>query len=137
MESNKRQENLIMGKIIYISGKIGERIISDSTREKFEKVERQLKEQGHYTVNPTAGRWQQVLEGAWGRKCAENWDAKMTFYAYALASDMKRIASCDAIYMLPDFMESKGAKAEHAFAIAIGLEVIYDEELYNNGTLRR
>ena len=113
-----------MGKIIYISGKIDEKVISDATREKFEKAERLLKEQGHYTFNPTAGRWQQVLEIAWGRKCAENWDTKMTFYAHA-------------IYMLPDFLQSPGAKAEHAFAIAIGLEIIYDEELYNQGILRR
>lgn len=126
-----------MGKIIYISGKIGEKVISDATREKFEKVERFLKEQGHYTINPTAGRWQQALEIAYGRKCAENWDTKMTFYAYALASDLKKLAACDAIYMLPDFLQSPGAKAEHAFAIAIGLEIIYDEELYNQGILRR
>ena len=126
-----------MGKIIYISGKIGEKVISDATREKFEKAERLLKEQGHYTVNPTAGRWQQVLEIAWGRKCAENWDAKMTFYAHALIRDLEKLAACDAIYMLPDFLLSPGAKAEHAFAIAIGLEIIYDEELYNQGILRR
>jgi len=122
---------------VYISGKISEDIISDATREKFKKVERLLKEQRYSVVNPTGERWQNTLTAAWRRKIAENWNPEQTFYAYALVSDMEIIATCDAIYMLPDFLQSKGAKAEHAFAIAIGLEVIYDEELYNNGTLRR
>lgn len=126
-----------MAKKIYISGKIGEMNISISTLEKFAKAEQMLKEQGHSVVNPTDGRWQQVLMGAYSRLCAENWNFGMSRYAYVLVRDLKKLATCDAIYMLPDFLQSPGAKAEHAFAIAIGLEIIYDEELYNQGILRR
>ena len=61
----------------------------------------------------------------------------MKFYAYALLRDMMVLATCDAIYMLPDFLDSKGAKAEHAFAVATGKKVYYAEELFANGTLRR
>ena len=38
------------------------------------------------------------------------------------------LASCDAIYMLRGWQDSKGATAEHAVAKWIGLEIIYQGE---------
>jgi hypothetical protein len=44
-----------------------------------------------------------------------------------LAWDLNIICSeCDAVYMLPGWENSKGARAEHATAIALGLQVIYE-----------
>ncbi len=33
---------------------------------------------------------------------------------------------CDAIYMLPGWENSKGARAEHATAVALGLQILYE-----------
>lgn len=35
------------------------------------------------------------------------------------------LVDCDAIYMLRGWRESKGARAEHAVAVWIGLEIMY------------
>ena len=39
--------------------------------------------------------------------------------------DIKLITDCDAIYMLSNYQDSKGALAEREVAIRLGLEVIY------------
>lgn len=36
------------------------------------------------------------------------------------------VSVCDAIYMLPDWERSKGAKMEHEAAVRMGLEVFYE-----------
>ena len=42
-----------MKKKVYISGKIGEEVLSKATREKFAKAEKWLKAQGYAVFNPT------------------------------------------------------------------------------------
>ena len=42
-----------MRKKVYISGKIGEEVLSDATREKFAKAEALLKSKGYDVFNPT------------------------------------------------------------------------------------
>ena len=37
---------------------------------------------------------------------------------------------CDAIFMLSDYKDSPGARAELAFAQAIGMEVVYQDGLF-------
>ena len=121
---------------IYISGKIGERVISPATRKKFMRYHKMISDYGHTAFNPTSPGWQEYIQ-TWlkGRK---NYLEKkgISDYAEVLRMDITRLTECDAIYMLPDFIESPGAKAEHAFAIACGKQVFYDEELYRDGTLR-
>ena len=73
---------------VYISGKIGEEVLSEATRQKFARAEELLQARGFETFNPTTSGL------------------------------------------------GKGAKAEYAFAIAIGLQVYYADELYHDGTLR-
>lgn len=114
---------------IYISGKIGEEVISEATRQKFARAELMLRQKGFEVFNPT--------RSGLGVQAVENAERNgTTFYKEILLLDLHQLAFCDAIYMLSDFLDSKGAKAEHAFAIAIGLQVYYDDELFRDGTLR-
>lgn len=46
-------------------------------------------------------------------------------YKDYLASDIIKLTVCDAIFMCRGWNESKGCLAEHAFAEAIGLEILY------------
>lgn len=122
---------------VYISGKIGEKVISEATRRKFNIIQEALAFEGRDVFNPTDTEWYESLEKQFpiDRASQPNGD-KVSFYAYALLRDLMVLATCDAIYMLPDFLDSPGAKAEYAFAIASGLKVYYDDELYRDGTLR-
>lgn len=121
---------------IYISGKIGEKVISEATRQKFVKVQTMLEEQGHQVFNPTSEDWQKYLR-TWMKDHEEFLKKReISEYTETLRLDLCRISECDAIYMLPDFIDSPGAKSEHAFAIACKKQVYYDDELYRDGTLR-
>ena len=55
------------------------------------------------------------------------WDEQtpLSTIASTLLADL---SSCDAIYMLRGWEQSKGATAEHAVAKWIGLEIIYQGE---------
>lgn len=122
--------------LVYISGKIGEKVISAATRKKFENVQKMLEAHGHQVFNPTSDEWQKYLR-TW-MKGHETYlkNHKISEYAETLRLDIGTLNECDAIYMLPDFIDSPGAKAEHAFAIASKIHVYYDDELYRDGTLR-
>ncbi len=56
------------------------------------------------------------------------------FYRLCLFEDIRALSTCDAICLLPDWRDSPGAKAELAFAKAIGIEV---HELTEYGELAR
>ena len=120
---------------VYISGKIGEKIISEATRRKFAKAEEVLKAKGFDVFNPCSEEWEEHLR----KRHVE--DSKVyqpymeegrmpDFYTYALLRDQMALATKDAICLLPDWKDSPGAKAELAFAHAIGLKV-YELTLYD------
>lgn len=48
-------------------------------------------------------------------------------YAEALMFDLSVVSHCDAVYMLSNWEESKGAAVEKAFAEALGKEVLYEK----------
>lgn len=106
-----------MSKIVYISGKIGEEVLSEATREKFAKAEKWLKAQGYDVFNPTTSGLGKAAEQA-AKKYAT------TFYKEILLYDLMALKRCDAIYMLPDWKHSPGALVEYFYAKAVGLEVI-------------
>ena len=100
-----------MSKKVYISGKIGEEVLSEATRKKFASAEKFLK-----VFNPTTSGYGKIAENT----------AKAngtTFYREILLLDIMALQQCDIICLLPDWDESPGAKAELYFAEAIGLKV--------------
>lgn len=42
-----------------------------------------------------------------------------------MRADIARLVTCDAIYMLPGWKQSRGARIEHSLAVGLGLEVTY------------
>lgn len=135
---------------VYISGKIGEEVISEATRQKFARAEEMLRAKGYRTLNPTDSFCQHRLKECFDKDCMDDGRGGVVLlprhflnkrggglhYDDILAQCLLWLKACDAIYMLPDFLDSKGAKAEYAFAIATGKQVYYDEELFRDGTLR-
>lgn len=117
---------------VYISGKIGEEVISDATRAKFAKAEEELKARGYDVFNPCDERWQRVLKEGYEIQFFDREKTipanSISFYAYALLRDQMVMTTKDAVYFLEDWINSKGAKSEHQFAAAIGLEIIYEFE---------
>ena len=92
----------------YISGEMDGK---PEDKERFKKAEDTLNALGIETVNPA-----EIFK-----------DDKLLGYAGVLLFDMWMISGCNAIYMLPDWKESRRARAEKAFAEAIGLCVMYDK----------
>lgn len=74
----------------------------------FHAAAKQLRDAGHFVFNPAEGS---PLDGTI-RQC--------------MAIDVAWIcAFADAIALLPGWQASKGATAEHALAVALGLEVMH------------
>ena len=119
---------------VYISGKIGEEVISEATRQKFAKAQKELESKGHEVFNPTSEEWQNHLMHGYGADIQQRIapsGGPISKYAYFLLRDQMTLATKDAIYMLKDWTKSFGARAEREFALANGIEVIYEEEFYD------
>lgn len=105
-----------MRKKVYISGKIGEDVLTDATLEKFAKAEEYIKAKGYKVFNPTTSGLGKMAD-AYAKACGTN------FYTEILLLDIMELKKCDIICLLPDWAESPGAQAEYFFALAIGLKV--------------
>lgn len=106
-----------MKELVYISGKIGEEVLSEATRQKFVKAEKALHELGYDVFNPTRSGLGATAEVLAIEKGTD-------FYREILLLDLDMLAKCDAIYMMPDWTDSPGAKVEKAYAEAIGIKVL-------------
>ena len=82
--------------------------------EKFSNAEEYLEKLGFDVVNPSTV------------------DSDIIPYNDLLWADLRILMSCDAIYMLDNWKNSKGAKAEYYFADAIGLEILFENEVITN-----
>lgn len=102
---------------IYISGKIGTDTISDEIRDKFNVVAAIIENCGHEVVNPVDPLHQNIG----GSYLSSDIDDPYTRH---LLYDLALISRCDAIFLLPDWQDSPGAKAELSFAAAIGKQII-------------
>lgn len=121
-----------MGKI-YISGKMGEKSLSEATRDKFAQAEERLKAEGWDPINPATDEYQDFMQGVLA-EAFEDWEdsdieGEWNEYAEMLMHDLRIISLCDAIYMLADWKQSPGATAEHAYAKALGKEIRYEVEV--------
>ncbi|WP_097026159.1 DUF4406 domain-containing protein [Clostridium peptidivorans] len=92
---------------IYIAGKITG---LKNYKENFYKVEKQLKEKGHLCMNPSI-----LPEGF-------PWEIYMQI-CYTM------IDACDAVYMLNNWTDSKGANLEFEYAKAKNKEIIYEQSV--------
>ena len=93
---------------IYISGKITD--IEKEAPALFKQAECALKEKGYDTVNPIT----------------LNHDHDKSWQNF-MREDVKAMLDCDSIYMMSNWVNSKGAKIEREIAIYLGLKVIYEE----------
>lgn len=92
---------------IYISGKITG--IENEARDRFARAERMLSEMGFDVVNPMT----------------INHDHDKSWFSY-MREDVKAMCCCDAIFMLSNWQDSRGATIEHDIAIKLGLEPKYE-----------
>ena len=91
---------------VYISGKIAG-LPAEAARRKFRRTARELEAWGCVAVNPFEN----------GLPADASWEEHM-------AADLVMLAECDAIYMLEDWEESKGARLERCFAERLGIAQI-------------
>ncbi len=115
---------------VYISGKIGEEVISDATRLKFARAEEMLRANGYDVFNPTDERWQAALRRDYEKEKLSPGNLILkgkfpTFYAYALLRDLMVLATKDAVYFLDDWEASNGANTELSFAMATGIRRLW------------
>ncbi len=104
---------------VYISGKIGEEVLSDATRRKFAKAERELREWDFDVFNPTTS--------GLGLRAEELARQNGTdFYTEIMKLDLEALSWCDAIYLLLDWEDSPGAKREKSEAERLGLSIWYE-----------
>lgn len=94
---------------VYISGKISG--IENEAQKLFEKAEKELQSKEFEVVNPMKLNHQHD----------KSWHSFMK-------EDIKALCDCDAIYMLSNWTNSKGAIIEHTIAIYLGLKVHYESE---------
>ncbi len=94
----------------YISGKISG--IEQEAFGLFAAAERELWRNGFVTVNPMT--------------LPHDHDKSWQSY---MKEDVKAICDCDAIFMLLNWQESKGAVIEHRIAFELGLKVMYQVEM--------
>jgi len=106
---------------IFISGKIGELEPSPSTIEKFAKAEEKLRARGFDVFNPISRNAYQSAKKIFNEVESphlEEGACLPDIYSIILTMDILHLSRCHAIYLLADFRDSPGARAEHAFAIA-------------------
>lgn len=97
---------------VYISGKITGLPI-DEAKYKFAKAEESVREFGGIPINPM-------------EKVPYNED--WTWKDYMIA-DINLLMCCDAIYMLNNWQDSKGAKLEFIIATELGLNVYFERKI--------
>jgi len=116
------QDNEPIVKAIYLAGPMGG--YPDLNHKAFNEAAEALREDGWDVFNPAdldVEVYGTVEEAE--KAMTEN---RQEFLRDALAADLQFICiEADAIAMLPGWEKSYGARAEHATAVALGLEIIY------------
>lgn len=92
---------------VYISGKITG--IENEAPKLFKAAAIELHKKGFMPINPMELNHQHD----------KSWHSYMR-------EDVKALCECDCIYMLSNWMDSKGAIIEHTIAMYLGLSVMYE-----------
>jgi hypothetical protein len=106
---------------VYISGPITG--YPDSNSAAFSRAEDMLRMQGHEVVNPlgiNADHEGPCVGGVFPEHDADHGHR----YGCHLRADILRMFECDAIWLLPNWEESKGARAEAQIAKALRLVIL-------------
>ena len=93
---------------IYISGKITGLDINEA-RQNFDNAQHLFEAKGYQVINPM-------------KEVPYNPSFQWGDY---MRADIKLLMDCDAIYMLPNWDDSDGAKVEHYLAEQLNMEIIY------------
>ena len=127
---HKTKEIMSKQKLIYISGKMGEKVLSEATVKKFEVAQEKLVNEGWAVINPASPVFQRdaqkhvkIESKKWQKLDYGEFD----WYAWLLLWDMHSLALCDAIYLLKDWQDSPGATAEYYYAKACKKEIIFEK----------
>ena len=102
---------------IYISGKITG-LKPTEFRHRFGYIASKLSSEGNRVINPAAMLYEAKNEG---------FSQDDLMHICHAAIDI-----CDAVYMLSNWFESKGARLEHQYALDKGKIVIYQEVIHEN-----
>jgi hypothetical protein len=97
-----------MKKKAYISGKITG--MEERAKELFEQAEKEVIALGYEPINPMKLNHQHGL----------TWEAYMK-------EDIKALCDCEAVYLLRNYSDSRGALLELAIANELKMEVIYQQ----------
>lgn len=95
---------------VYISGKVTG-LPYDDVLDKFAEAAEYLEEQGYEAVNP-------IVEVPFNKDYG--------WFDY-MGDDIKLLGTCQAVYMLTDWMDSDGAQIEQHAAQTQGLNVMYQD----------
>lgn len=117
-------------KVIYISGKMGEKVLSKETKKKFKVAQDKLAKEGWAVVNPASGVFQKSAQKhvKQEEKRWKDWDlGHFDWYSWMLMWDLHNLALADAIYLLKDWATSPGATAEYYYAKACNKEIIFEK----------
>lgn len=114
---------------VYISGRIGEKVISEATRQRFAKAEEMLKAKGYEVENPASEDYQLVMGSVIESDQLASLTLCMRFNKLAeiMMYDFDKIKNCDYVYMLSHWHISHGASLEHDFAEYIGVNILYQD----------
>lgn len=100
------------GQLVYISGQITGLELKEA-KANFDKAEALLLEKGFTPVNPMKIN---------PPMSAKNWKEYMR-------DDIVQLFDCDAIFLLDNWQDSKGARIEHFIAKEIGLMILTEKDL--------
>lgn len=116
---------------IYCSGPITN--IPDHNRAAFDAAAKRLREQGHFVINPAELSLTFGTADAVARSFNDLYDKQERHICRpdswtrlaqcVMDADLAAVRSCDAIYLLRGWENSRGAKKELAEAVRCGLEV--------------
>ena len=117
---------------IYISGPMTSH--PDLNRHAFDAAEKRLCDEGHFVINPhdlspLFGMPAELAEAFAAAYTTNEYMPEARLARCVMDADLAAVRSCDAIYLLRGWENSRGAKKELAEALAHGLTVLQEGDV--------